>query len=31
MSNPKIDEWYELARKNGAISGKLVGRWEAGL
>jgi D-glycero-alpha-D-manno-heptose-7-phosphate kinase len=25
MSNPKIDEWYELARKNGAIGGKLVG------
>lgn len=25
MSNPKIDEWYELARKNGAIGGKLIG------
>lgn len=25
MSHPKIDEWYELARKNGAIGGKLVG------
>jgi D-glycero-alpha-D-manno-heptose-7-phosphate kinase len=25
MSNPKIDEWYELAMKNGAIGGKLVG------
>jgi len=25
MSNPKIDEWYELGRKNGAIGGKLVG------
>lgn len=25
MSNPKIDEWYDLARKNGAIGGKLVG------
>src|ERR1700730_147152 len=25
MSNPKIDEWYELARRNGAIGGKLVG------
>ena len=24
MSNPKIDEWYELGR-NGAIGGKLVG------
>jgi D-glycero-alpha-D-manno-heptose-7-phosphate kinase len=25
MSNPQVDEWYELARKNGAIGGKLVG------
>jgi len=25
MSNPKIDEWYELGRANGAIGGKLVG------
>jgi len=25
MSNPHIDEWYELALKNGAIGGKLVG------
>lgn len=25
MSNPKIDEWYELARANGALGGKLVG------
>jgi D-glycero-alpha-D-manno-heptose-7-phosphate kinase len=25
MSNPKIDEWYELGRKKGAIGGKLVG------
>jgi D-glycero-alpha-D-manno-heptose-7-phosphate kinase len=25
MSNPRIDEWYELARRNGAIGGKLVG------
>lgn len=25
MSNPKIDEWYELAMSNGAIGGKLVG------
>ena len=25
MSNPKIDEWYELARQNGAIGGKLIG------
>jgi D-glycero-alpha-D-manno-heptose-7-phosphate kinase len=25
MSNPQIDEWYDVARKNGAIGGKLVG------
>lgn len=25
MSNAQIDEWYELARHNGAIGGKLVG------
>jgi len=25
MTNSKIDEWYELAMKNGAIGGKLVG------
>lgn len=25
MSNPKIDDWYELGRKNSAIGGKLVG------
>lgn len=25
MSNPKIDEWYELARRHGAIGGKLIG------
>jgi len=25
MSNPHIDEWYELGRRNGAIGGKLVG------
>jgi D-glycero-alpha-D-manno-heptose-7-phosphate kinase len=25
MSNPKIDEWYQLAMENGAIGGKLVG------
>lgn len=25
MTNPKIDEWYDLARSNGAIGGKLVG------
>lgn len=25
MSNPQIDEWYELGMKNGALGGKLVG------
>jgi D-glycero-alpha-D-manno-heptose-7-phosphate kinase len=25
MSNPQIDEWYELGMKHGAIGGKLVG------
>ena len=25
MSNPNIDKWYNLARKNGASGGKLVG------
>jgi D-glycero-alpha-D-manno-heptose-7-phosphate kinase len=25
MSNPMIDEWYDLAMKNGAVGGKLVG------
>ena len=25
MSNPQIDEWYQLAMKNGAVGGKLVG------
>jgi D-glycero-alpha-D-manno-heptose-7-phosphate kinase len=25
MSNSQIDEWYELARRSGAIGGKLVG------
>ncbi|NLG03378.1 MAG: galactokinase [Clostridia bacterium] len=25
MSNPKIDEWYELALKNGAAGGKMIG------
>jgi len=25
MSNPKIDEWYELGMKNGGLGGKLVG------
>ncbi|MEM9256550.1 MAG: galactokinase [Pseudomonadota bacterium] len=25
MSNPKIDEWYELAKRSGALGGKLIG------
>lgn len=25
MSNPQIDEWYELARSNGALGGKVIG------
>ncbi|MFA6029798.1 MAG: galactokinase [Elusimicrobiota bacterium] len=25
MTNPRIDEWYEIARRNGALGGKLVG------
>jgi D-glycero-alpha-D-manno-heptose-7-phosphate kinase len=25
MSNGKIDEWYEIAMKNGAVGGKLIG------
>ena len=25
MSNPQINEWYELAMKNGALGGKLIG------
>jgi len=25
MSNPQIDQWYELGRRHGAIGGKLVG------
>jgi D-glycero-alpha-D-manno-heptose-7-phosphate kinase len=25
MSNPQVDEWYELARRHGALGGKLVG------
>ncbi len=25
MSNPQIDEWYNLARRNGALGGKLIG------
>ena len=25
MSNEKINQWYELALKNGALGGKLIG------
>ena len=25
MTNTQIDEWYELARKNGALGGKMIG------
>ena len=25
MSNPKINEWYDIAKKNGALGGKLIG------
>jgi D-glycero-alpha-D-manno-heptose-7-phosphate kinase len=25
MTNPQIDQWYDLARANGAIGGKLIG------
>jgi D-glycero-alpha-D-manno-heptose-7-phosphate kinase len=25
MTNPQIDEWYELGRRHGAVGGKLVG------
>lgn len=25
MSNTQIDEWYQLARKNGALGGKMIG------
>ncbi len=25
MSNPRIDEWYDYAMKNGALGGKLIG------
>ena len=25
MSNHKIDEWYEIAKRNGALGGKLIG------
>jgi D-glycero-alpha-D-manno-heptose-7-phosphate kinase len=25
MSNPKINEWYDLAMANGSLGGKLIG------
>ena len=25
ISNDRIDEWYDLARRNGALGGKLIG------
>ena len=25
MSNPQIDAWYDLARENGAVGGKMIG------
>jgi D-glycero-alpha-D-manno-heptose-7-phosphate kinase len=25
MSNSRIDEWYEIAKRNGALGGKLIG------
>ncbi len=25
ISNPNIDRWYEIARNNGAVGGKLIG------
>jgi D-glycero-alpha-D-manno-heptose-7-phosphate kinase len=30
ITNPQIDEWYELARRNGALGGKLVGAGAGG-
>ena len=30
MSNPDIDRWYEIARANGAIGGKIVGAGAGG-
>ena len=30
MTNPQIDEWYELGMKNGALGGKLVGAGAGG-
>ncbi len=25
ISDPKIDQWYEIARQNGAVGGKIMG------
>jgi D-glycero-alpha-D-manno-heptose-7-phosphate kinase len=25
ISNPQVDHWYEVARANGAVGGKLIG------
>ena len=30
ISNPKFDEWYELALKNGAPGGKILGAGGSG-
>jgi D-glycero-alpha-D-manno-heptose-7-phosphate kinase len=30
ITNPQIDEWYEVARRNGALGGKLVGAGAGG-
>ena len=31
MSNPKINEWYDTAKKNGALGGKLIGAGGGGV
>ena len=30
ITNPQIDEWYDIARRNGALGGKLVGAGAGG-
>jgi D-glycero-alpha-D-manno-heptose-7-phosphate kinase len=30
MTNPQVDAWYELARANGALGGKMVGAGSGG-
>ncbi|MGC8991735.1 MAG: GHMP kinase, partial [Verrucomicrobiia bacterium] len=30
ISNPRVDHWYELARRNGALGGKLLGAGAGG-